>query len=527
MSMADGVGRLTGRAQLVLVHVDVGTQGLGPAVHNACCGRAPVLIFAGLSPFTLEGEMKGSRNEFQHWIQDAPDQKQIVAQYCRYAGEVRSGKNIKQMVHRALQFANSNPQGPVYLCAARETMEEEIRPYPSCSMPSVSPAALPSDGVEWIATTLVASKEPLIIVGRTGRSAKATEALIQLANLVSGLHVLDAGGSDMCFPVTHPAAIGTRYGVHHKIESAEVILVVDCDVPWIPTRCKPANSAEIFHIDMDPLKENMSLFYINASAVYQADSAVAIQQMVDFISSSESTKSRINSVHFAHVRERRKAHHQGWRHSIEAKIPANSRHTDPVTTRYLASQLRQACPDNTTWVVEAVTLTEVIAEHISASLPHSWINCGGSGLGWSGGAALGVKLAAKHLFQVDKFVCQIVGDGGYMLSIPSSVHWISRRYELPVLTIVLNNGGWAAPKRSLLMVHPDGVGSKATAEELAISFSPTPDYGGIAKSAAGGNLWTGRASTIGELMKLLPEAVSAVSAGTGAVLEAQLSDRII
>lgn len=84
-------------------------------MHNASVGRAPVLIFAGISPFTMEGEMRGSRTEWIHWMQDVPDQKQIVAQYCRYTAEIKTGKNIKQMVNRALQFARSDPQGPVYL----------------------------------------------------------------------------------------------------------------------------------------------------------------------------------------------------------------------------------------------------------------------------------------------------------------------------------------------------------------------------------------------------------------------------
>ena len=98
LSMADGYARLTNKPQCVIVHVDVGTQGLGAAVHNASCGRAPVLIFAGLSPFTIEGEMRGSRTEYIHWIQDVPDQKQIVSQYCRYTGEIKTGKNVKVFV---------------------------------------------------------------------------------------------------------------------------------------------------------------------------------------------------------------------------------------------------------------------------------------------------------------------------------------------------------------------------------------------------------------------------------------------
>ena len=54
LSMADGYARVTNEPQCVIIHVDVGTSGLGAAVHNASCGKAPVLIFAGLSPYTLE-----------------------------------------------------------------------------------------------------------------------------------------------------------------------------------------------------------------------------------------------------------------------------------------------------------------------------------------------------------------------------------------------------------------------------------------------------------------------------------------
>lgn len=84
LSCADGMARVTGKPQAVIVHVDVGTQGLAAAVHNASCGRVPVLIFAGLSPFTQDGEMRGTRTEFIHYLQDAKDQGAIVRQYCRY-----------------------------------------------------------------------------------------------------------------------------------------------------------------------------------------------------------------------------------------------------------------------------------------------------------------------------------------------------------------------------------------------------------------------------------------------------------
>ena len=245
MSMADGFARLTGKPQVVIVHVDVGTQGLGAAVHNASTGRAPVMVFAGLSPFTLEGEMRGSRTEYIHWIQDVPDQKLILGQYCRYSAEIKTGKNIKQMVNRALQFATSDPQGPVYLVGAREVMEEDIEPYhlEQGVWNRVELGGLPQKAVHQIAEALAGAKKPLLITGYAGRNHQMPAALVELANTVKGLRVLDTGGSDMCFPASHPAWLGLRFGIETEIKEADVIVIVDCDVPWIPTLCKPAADA--------------------------------------------------------------------------------------------------------------------------------------------------------------------------------------------------------------------------------------------------------------------------------------------
>ncbi|CAN9368241.1 unnamed protein product [Alternaria sp. RS040] len=519
LSMADGYARLTGKPQCVIVHVDVGTQGLGAAVHNASCGRAPVLIFAGLSPFTIEGEMRGSRTEYIHWIQDVPDQKQIVAQYCRYTGEIKSGKNVKQMVNRALSFATSDPKGPVYLYGAREPMEEDLTPY-KLQMDywqPVEPAALPPKGVKTIAEALANAQEPLIITGYSGRNHDAVHELVRLADNVKGIRVLDTGGCDMCFPANHPAWLGLRYGNDPAIKSADVILVLDCDVPWINTQCHPKENAKILHIDVDPLKQQMPVFYLNAIQRYRADSYTSLTQLNEYLESQlkEKLSSQLFSQRWSALQESHKKKLEGI--AGEAKVDENGHFSTP----YLCSQLKKLCPNDTIWAIEAVTQTGFVADQIQATLPGSWINCGGGGLGWSGGGALGVKLATDTEGQ-KQFVCQIVGDGTYLFSVPGSVYWIAQRYNIPILTVVLNNKGWNAPRRSMLLVHPDGEGSKVSNEELNISFAPTPDYSGIAKAASGGHIWAAHASTADELSKLLPEAIKSVLSGTSAVLDAHL-----
>ncbi|KAL5001278.1 hypothetical protein BDV10DRAFT_182517 [Aspergillus recurvatus] len=528
LSMADGYARLTGKPQCVIVHVDVGTQGLGAAIHNASCGRAPVLIFAGLSPFTIEGEMRGSRTEYIHWIQDVPDQKQIVSQYCRYSADIRSGKNIKQMVHRALKVATSDPQGPVYLVGAREVMEEEIEPYivSPYGWKGVAPSALPAEGVELIAQELASAKKPLVIVGYSGRDARGAKQLVKLADKFQGIRVLDTGGSDMCFPGDHPASLGMRFGIHEAIKTADFILVADCDVPWIPTQCKPSDSAKIIHVDVDPLKEQMPVFYIPAMATFRAESATAFEQVNAYLESNSDLKQFITSDANKALGQRREEAFRKTRQAInELAVTPTGGPDAALNASYLLSQIRKTLPPDTIWAIESVTLTPIVSDQIAATLPNSWINCGGGGLGWSGGAALGIKLATDTQAggsSKGKFVCQIVGDGTYLFSVPGSVYWIARRYNIPVLTIVLNNKGWNAPRRSMLLVHPNGDGSKATNEELNISFAPTPDYAGIARAASGGHIWAGVAGSVGELGRLLPEAVESVKNGVGAVLEAQL-----
>ena len=109
LSAAHAYAMVTGEPQAVIVHVDVGTQNLSGAVSNAMRGRVPVLVFAGAAPFTLEGELPGGRNEFIHWIQDVRDQRGILRDYVKYDNEIRTGRHVKQLVHRALQISRSEP----------------------------------------------------------------------------------------------------------------------------------------------------------------------------------------------------------------------------------------------------------------------------------------------------------------------------------------------------------------------------------------------------------------------------------
>jgi thiamine pyrophosphate-dependent acetolactate synthase large subunit-like protein len=293
------------------------------------------------------------------------------------------------------------------------------------------------------------------------------------------------------------------------------ISLIKADVPWIPTQCHPSPTAQIFHVDTDVLKRQMPVHYIAAQARYSADAYTSLSQLNTHIST---LSSQLNtSLHSAKWDALQAAHTQ--------RLAAIAKATEPKEdgtfgTGHLCATLKRLVPEDTIWAIEAVTNTAFVADNIQATFPGSWINCGGGGLGWSGGGALGIKLASEFENPgKGKFVVQIVGDGTFLFSVPGSVYWISQRYKIPVLTVVLNNKGWNAPRKSLLLVHPDGLGSKATNEELNIAIAG-PDFAGIAKAAAGGNLFAGKVAKTEELEGLLKEAVKSVLDGTSAVVEA-------
>jgi acetolactate synthase-1/2/3 large subunit len=476
LSAAHGFAQVTGQPQAVIVHVECGTQALAGAVHNADKGRIPILIFAGSSPFTQAGELKGSRNEFIQWIQDVHDQRGIVRGYMRYDNEIRTGRNIKQLVHRALQFANSDPKGPVYLMGAREVMEEEVAPAPTntAAWAPIAPCALPEGAAENIAAALAAARRPLIVTSYLGRRPEAVPELVRLAK-AAGAGVLESVPNYVNFPASNPLYLGNQWNrpvQNEDLAAADLVLVIDSDVPWIPTVSHPSPSARIIHIDIDPLKQQMPLWYIGATATYRADATTALRQITAALSATPPSPAALaeRTAHYTARHETRRA--------VLAKLEQNHGQTDAITGEFICATLRRHLDDSTIIISEGISHYHTIGDHLALDRPGALFTSGGGSLGYHGGAAIGAKLARP-----DSTIIALTGDGSYMFSVPSSVHWIARAYATPFLTIIFNNRGWKSPKLSTLAVHPHGYASRANS--LDVSFEPPPDHAAIAAAAGG------------------------------------------
>jgi thiamine pyrophosphate-dependent acetolactate synthase large subunit-like protein len=94
-------------------------------------------------------------------------------------------------------------------------------------------------GVELIAKALIEAKRPLIISGYLGRNMKAPPLLAELCDKLP-IRVLETVGSDVCLRSDHEAYVGVTVRTHPEVLKADVIVIMDCDVPWIPTSGKPS-----------------------------------------------------------------------------------------------------------------------------------------------------------------------------------------------------------------------------------------------------------------------------------------------
>lgn len=523
LSAAHAYAAVSRRPQAVIVHVDAGTQNLGGAVNNAMRGRVPVLIFAGAAPYTIEGELPGGRNEFIHWVQDVHDQRGILRNYVKYDNELRTGRNVRQVIGRALQIAASEPAGPVYLVGPREVMEEPLLPPEVDNSKKrgsagqhgaaeeyrpVEPAALAGETAAEIAEALVSARNPLIITGYLGRDPEAVPALTDLADLLA-IPVIESAPHHVNFPADHPMHRGWQWTTKEQnplLAEADVVLIVDCDIPYIYASSRPSPGAAIYVIDIDPLKRDMSMWHVPARLSVAANSKVALRQIAGMV--------RAKGIDTGLVEERRAAvtaAHDAQRAALDAlEVPVNGE----ITPQYLAACVRDVLADEDALVLtEAITNFEVVARHMRMNRPGSLIGSGGGSLGWYGGGAVGAKLASP-----ERTVVSLIGDGTYLFGVPSSAQWVSRRYDAPTLTVIFDNRGWKAPKQSTLGVHPSG--AAASADDFHVSFEPEVDLPGVAVAAGAGFGVTVKDPEA--LPGVLKEALAVVHGGRSAVVSVHI-----
>ena len=468
LSMAHGYAAASGRVPAVMVHVSVGTANALCGVFNAARANVPILFTAGRSPLTEEG-LPGARDTYIHWAQEMFDQAGMLREMVKWDYELRNGVQLETVIDRALTIATSPPEGPVYLSLPREVLAE---PLPGFAYDSparhvaASPPAPDQVAIVAAAELLAAAKRPLIVTADTGRDRVAVAALAEFADRFA-IPVVEHRQRHLNLPADHPCHLG--YSPTPLLDGADLVLVIDCDVPWIPGRKPPSPDAKVIHIGVDPLYSRYPIRGFTCDVAITGAARLVLpalgQALLPFAETMPIAARR------KELAERREAMRADWR-----KLRDEARAMRPISPIWVSACLAEA-RDPASAIVNEYTL---LPEHCPSTRPGSFFGSSpAAGLGWGAGAALGVKLA-----EPDRQVIAVLGDGSYLFANPVAVHHASSLHRLPVLFVVVNNAMWGAVRRATLGMYPKGEASRSNRPPF-IDLDELPAFEQVCAAAGG------------------------------------------
>ena len=468
VSMAYGYYMITGKPQVAMVHVGVGTANALGALMAASKGRVPMLFSAGRTPITEAGD-SASRRAYIHWGQESFDQAGMLREYVKWDYELRRSDQLETVIDRALAVAMSEPRGPVYLSLPLEVLAapfaaESFRPRQRYDLPRFQPDA---QKIEDAARLLRKADFPLIITSSLGRTNAAVDALAELAETAK-IGVVSFNPDFMNLPLDHPCHLG--FFPHTLIPLADLILVVECDVPWFPNQIKPQDTTPIIQIGVDPLYGDYPIRGFHSDLTLQGDPLLALSEITRSL-----RRQGLNAKSLSAREKKLQEIHDTLRHTLEQKAQ-NAANDVPIDVSWVAHNINQRLGSDTIVVNEYDNAMKeqpnLLAGRYFCTPPAGY-------LGWGLGAALGAKLACP-----DDTVIATVGDGCYLFGIPSACHSVSALHQLPILIVVNNNQRWEAVRRATRALHPDGWAVRTNNFPLS-DLAPTACYEKICEAFGG------------------------------------------
>ncbi|WP_028035085.1 thiamine pyrophosphate-requiring protein [Chelativorans sp. J32] len=462
VAMAHGYYLMTGRPQAVMVHVNVGLANSAMGVINAASDNIPLVMMSGRTPITEHGR-RGARVTPIQYGQEMYDQSSLVSDVCKFHYEMRYPEQGDVLATRAVSLAMSEPKGPVYFSLPREPLMDAVpatvkrgasRQVPA-TPPYPDPAAI-AEAARW----LEHAKRPLILCQRGDVHGRVGALVTALADRF-GVGVVEPFSIRNVMASDHPMFLG--YDVKTPLAEADVVLVLDSGVPWMESIHRPESETRIIHVAPDPYFQRMPIRGYQADLAITSDPAAALAALLDEMQPNDGVGER--RTHYAHRAEERR------RSSAERAAQGC---TSPMTAEWLSHCISDIMDEN------AVVFSElgVVADAMRLKRPNQMMNNPHSGgLGWALPAALGAQLADR-----ERLTIACVGDGSYMFANPVACHQIAEALELPLLTIIKNNGIWNAVRRSVVNAYPQGAAAKSNRMPL-VSLEPSPDYTQVAAAS--------------------------------------------
>jgi acetolactate synthase-1/2/3 large subunit len=494
VAMAHGAYLMTDRPQAVMVHVNVGTANTINNLINASRDRVPLILAAGRTPITEKGSF-GSRSRPIHWAQEMFDQAGMVREAVKWDYELRVPSQVGDVVSRAVEVTMSSPRGPVYLVLPREPLSAPLtEPIgPIKPRPFAAPVYPDVQSIITLAEWIAAAERPLIIT-----AALPGEAVAPLAQLAErcAIPVIGYSQRTLALPSSHPMNFGSEPGA--MLADADLVIVLEADVPWITNLQQPPPGARVVHIGEDPVFVRYPMRSFPSHLAIQSGAPNALEAVNEALSSRLTMAEARIAGRRARLTDRMRMR--------RAQLAKDAAATDKITLEYLSHAIGDAVG------ADAVIFNEypLRIDHCAREHPDTYFALSpAGGLGWGFGAALGAKLAAP-----DKLIVATLGDGSYLFANPTAGHWTAAKHQLPILTVIFNNSRYGAVRRSTLAMFKDGAAGETDGRFLA-DLDPSPAYETLAMAQGA---FAERVERPADLPDALARAKEAVLGGRQALL---------
>lgn len=491
VGLAMGAYLASGKPQAIMVHVNVGTANALCGLMNAFRGNVPILVFAGRTPYTESGAVRGARSGENHWAQEMFDQGGIVRETVKWSHELFDPDLVDTALTRALAIAESDPKGPVYMTLPREVLAAPCAPQPGAPRPMRPTRCAPDpEGLQRAADIIRGAENPVIVTTNGGRTPQEFEALGIFADTFA-IPVTQRKPRFMALSTDHPMHRG--YDPDELLSAADAVLAIECDVPWLPSKSAPDLACKVIQIGADPL------FTSYPMRGFRADETLvgAVPDVLFGLRNSLEPYRLTESDRITERRKRVTSEHLHQRKAWSAALKqSKDRHPiDPIW----ASHCINAIKGEDGIIVRELPL---VMGQMNFTRPGCYISPNwAAGLGSGLGTALGVKL-----FHPARLVICVLGDGSYMFGTPLAAHYLAGAESLPVLTVIFNNERWDAVRKSTRGMYPDGAAAKAEREAFT-HFEKDTRYEKVVEAVGGLGLRVTDPSALPEALRRAADAV--------------------
>ncbi len=427
---ADAYYRVSKKLAVINVHLSPGLTNTVTGVASAAMDGTPMVVITGNTP-SYHHPREAHQSMRLH--ADA-SQGDIFKPICKRVWRVDDAKFLPEVMHRALNIAQTGRPGAVLLDIPMDVFSQKIeaQPVTRSRRPNFPRSMGDAAGVAEAARLLAGAANPVIFAGNGVAMSGAFDELRALAELLQAPVATTLVGKGV-FPETHPLSVGTTgiwgaRAANDTTRNADVILAVgtafgeaDCS-SWRSEHTFDIPGSTLIQIDIDPQEIGKS-YPVDIGIL--GDAKATLAQLADALGASPRAAADVKAQ--AETITARKA---AWREELKDTQLID---TKPIHPARLLMELSKAAPDDAVFVTDVGWNKNGAGQQLEIASPAGFITSGGMAtMGYSPGAAVGAKLGAP-----DRKVLGLVGDGGLMSVLGALTTAVE--LDIPVLWVLFNN----------------------------------------------------------------------------------------